>query len=123
MGAMLDPVVDRLLVLSGVIVCWKFELLPRWALAVLVARELVMLVLGRYALVRGVELRINWPGRLAVAPVMGALFFPMTGLGGLGEALVYLGLGLALVATALYVRDGGRALRTQHNGSSPSSSA
>ena len=36
MGALLDPVVDRLTILSGVVVCWHFELLPRWALAVLV---------------------------------------------------------------------------------------
>ena len=41
LGALLDPIVDRLLVLSGVVVCWHFELLPRWALAVLAARELV----------------------------------------------------------------------------------
>ena len=58
-------------VVSGVVVCWRFELLPRWALAVLAVRELVMLALGRYGLRHGVELRINWPGRLAVAPVMG----------------------------------------------------
>ena len=45
-GALLDPVVDRLLVVGGVVVCWHFELLPRWALAVLVARELFMLVRG-----------------------------------------------------------------------------
>ena len=32
LGALLDPLVDRLLVISGVIVCWKFDLLPRWAL-------------------------------------------------------------------------------------------
>ena len=47
LGALLDPVVDRLLVISGVVVCWHFELLPRWALAVLVARELLMLVARR----------------------------------------------------------------------------
>src|SRR5262245_54679119 len=35
MGALLDPVVDRLAVLAGAIVCWHFELLPRWAIAVL----------------------------------------------------------------------------------------
>jgi cardiolipin synthase len=68
-------------------------------------------VLGRYGLRRGVELRINWPGRLAVAPVMGGLFFPLCGLQTLGEVLLYSGLVLALVATALYVRDGRRALR------------
>jgi cardiolipin synthase (CMP-forming) len=117
LGALMDPVTDRLLVVSGVVVNWRFDLLPRPLLAVLVARELAMLALARYALARGVELRINWPGRLAVAPVMGALFFPMTGLGGLGEALLWIGLALALTATALYVRDGWWALR------SPSSSA
>ena len=36
LGALLDPLVDRLLVVSGVVVCWHFDLLPRWALAVLV---------------------------------------------------------------------------------------
>ncbi len=111
LGALMDPVTDRLLVVSGVVVCWDFELLPRWALAVLAAREVLMLVLGRYAQKRGVELRINWPGRLAVAPVMGGLFFPMTGLVKLGEVLLYVGLALALVATGLYIRDGARQLR------------
>jgi CDP-diacylglycerol--glycerol-3-phosphate 3-phosphatidyltransferase len=116
LGALMDPVTDRLLVVSGVIVCWHFELLPRWALAVLAGRELVMLVLGRYGQRRGVELRINWPGRLAVAPVMGGLFFPMVGLQTLGEVLLYVGLALALMATALYVRDGRRQLRAAAGG-------
>ena len=48
---------------------------------------------------------------------MGGLFFPMTGLGTLGEVLLYIGLALALLATALYVRDGRAAMQ----GSSPSS--
>lgn len=112
LGALMDPVTDRLLVISGVVVCWHFELLPRWALAVLVARELLMLVIARYGLRHGVDLRINWPGRLAVAPVMGGLFFPMCGLETLGELCLYLGLALALLATALYMRDGARALRS-----------
>ncbi len=113
LGALMDPVTDRLLILSGAVVCWRFDLLPRWALAVLAARELAMLALGRYAMSRGVELRINWPGRLAVAPVMGALFFAMAGLEGLGEVLLYLGMALALDATALYVRSGLHELRAR----------
>ncbi len=44
MGALLDPVVDRLLVICGVVVCWHFDLLPRWLLAILVAREVLMLL-------------------------------------------------------------------------------
>jgi cardiolipin synthase len=111
LGALMDPVTDRLLVVSGVVVCWRFDLLPRWALAILVARELLMVALGRYGLTRGVELRINWPGRVSVAPLMGALFFAMAGLGGLAEVLLYIGLALALVASALYVRSGRAQLR------------
>ncbi len=111
LGALMDPVTDRLLVVSGVVVCWHFQLLPRWAIAVLALRELAMLVLGRYGLTRGVELRINWPGRLAVAPVMGAFFFAMVGWRTFAEVLLYIGLALALVATGLYVRDGARQLR------------
>ena len=68
MGALLDPLVDRLLIIAGVIVCWKFELLPRWALAVLAARELFMLVLARYAMAqaRGSEDQLVRPlGRVA----------------------------------------------------------
>jgi len=111
LGALMDPVCDRLLVISGVVVCWRFDLLPRWALAVLVARELSMVALGRYGLRHGVELRINWPGRISVAPLMGALFFAMTGLSGFAEALLYTGLALALLASALYVRSGLAQLR------------
>jgi cardiolipin synthase (CMP-forming) len=110
LGALMDPVTDRLLVVAGVVVCWHFQLLPRWALAVLAARELAMLALGRYGLSRGVELRINWPGRLAVAPVMGSFFFAMVGLRTVGEVLLYVGLALALIATGLYVRSGAQAL-------------
>jgi cardiolipin synthase (CMP-forming) len=111
LGTLMDPVTDRLLVISAVVVCWHFALLPRWALAVLVARELAMLGLGRYGQTHGAELRINWPGRLSVAPVMGAFFFAMVGLEAFGAVLLYVGLALALLASALYVRDGRAQLR------------
>jgi cardiolipin synthase len=113
LGALMDPVTDRLLVVSGAVVCWRFDLLPRWALAVLAARELAMLALGRYGLRHGVDVRINWPGRLSVAPVMGAFFFAMAGLEGVGEVMLYVGLALVLAATALYVRTGLAALRAK----------
>jgi cardiolipin synthase len=111
LGALMDPVTDRLLVICGVLVTWHFQLLPRWALAVLAARELLMLAVGRYALAHGVELHINWPGRLAVAPVMGSFFFAMTGLRTFSEVLLYVGLALALTASVLYARTGLRQLR------------
>jgi cardiolipin synthase (CMP-forming) len=113
LGALLDPIVDRLLVISGMAVCWHFNLLPRWAIAVMVAREVLMLALSRYGLSRGVELKINWFGRLGVAPVLGAPLFAMVGLHALALVMLYVGMGLALTATALYLRDGVRATRNQ----------
>jgi phosphatidylglycerophosphate synthase len=111
LGTLMDPVTDRLLVVSGVVVTWHFHLLPRWALAVLAARELLMLVLGRHVLARGVELRINWPGRLGVGPVMSSFFFTMAGLEAVGEWMLYVGLAMALLATAMYARSSLRELR------------
>lgn len=110
LGALLDPIIDRLLVLSGVAVCWRFDLLPRWALALVIAREVFVLVLSRYGLRRGVELRINWFGRIGVAPTMGAPFFAMLGLHVVALVMLYWGLAMALAATILYVRAGRRQL-------------
>ena len=113
LGALLDPVVDRLLVVSGMVVCWHFQLLPRWAIAIVIARELGMLALSRYGLRHGVELKINWPGRLGVAPIMGAPFLAMLGLHTIALMLLYVGMALALTATALYVRRGIAEVRAQ----------
>lgn len=106
LGALLDPVVDRLLIISGVVVVYRFALLPRWALIVAVARELFMLAISQYGLSRGVELKINWFGRIGVAPMMAAPFFAMAGVHWLALIMLYAGLALALIATALYLRSG-----------------
>ncbi len=106
LGALLDPIVDRLLIVSGLLVAFDFALLPRWAIVVAVARELFMLALSRYGLSRGVELQINWPGRIGVAPTMAAPMFAMAGVHWLALIMLYAGLALALTATVLYVRRG-----------------
>ncbi len=106
LGAMLDPIIDRLLIVSGVVVAFDFSLLPRWALVLAVARELFMLALSQYGLSRGVDLKINWFGRVGVGPMMGAPLFAMAGVHWLALVMLYVGLALALTATALYVRRG-----------------
>jgi CDP-diacylglycerol--glycerol-3-phosphate 3-phosphatidyltransferase len=106
LGALLDPLIDRLLVLAGAIVCWHFELLPRWGLALLAAREVFMLGLVRWGMRHGADIKVNWFGRLGIWPVLGALFCAMAGLEALGEILLYIGLALVFAATATYVRDG-----------------
>jgi cardiolipin synthase len=108
LGALLDPVVDRLLIVSGMVVCWHFGLLPRWAIAIVIARELFMLVASRYGLSRGLDIEINWAGRLGVAPIAGAPFFAMAGLHWLALIMLYVGMALGLLSAALYVSRGRR---------------
>jgi cardiolipin synthase len=106
LGVLLDPLTDRLLVVSGVIVCWHYELLPRWALAVLAARELAMLLISLAATRRGFEIEVNMMGRWGVWPTMFSLFLAMVSVTWAADALLYLGLAMTLAATALYIRDG-----------------
>jgi cardiolipin synthase len=111
LGALLDPLTDRALVIAGVAVCWHFELLPRWALAILVAREVVMLVLTQFALRHGMDLNINMVGRWAVWPVMFAIFLALLVESWVADASLYLGVVLTLWATAIYLADGWRFLQ------------
>jgi CDP-diacylglycerol--glycerol-3-phosphate 3-phosphatidyltransferase len=111
LGALLDPLTDRLLVISGAIVAWEFELLPRWALLVLAAREALMLLLTQVALRRGLDLSVNMLGRWAVWPTMSALGVAMIMETWLSEVLLYIGLAMTLAATVQYLQDGLRALR------------
>lgn len=111
LGALMDPVIDRLTILSGAVICWDFDLLPRWALALLAVRELVTVWLAQYGLRHGVDLEINWLGRAAVFPVMSAIFFAMVFDSWWPSALLILGLVLAIIATALYYRMGRQAAR------------
>lgn len=113
MGALLDPLVDRLTVLAGAVVCWSFDLLPHWALLVLAAREVAMLFLAQYGLRHGVDIEINWPGRLSVFPIMAAIFFAMLFAGWVPPALLIVGVVLALLATVLYARTGVLAVRAK----------
>jgi CDP-diacylglycerol--glycerol-3-phosphate 3-phosphatidyltransferase len=106
LGALLDPLIDRMLVIAGIVVVWHFETLPRWALAILAVREIVQLVYGQWALRHGIDLKVNWPGRLGVWPAMSAIFAALVGLDALAEILLYLGIVLLVWATALYIREG-----------------
>jgi cardiolipin synthase (CMP-forming) len=105
LGALLDPIVDRALVLAGIIVVWNFETLPRWALALLALRELVQLAYGQWALRHGIDLKVNWPGRLGVWPTMSAIFAALVGWETAGELLLYAGIVLLWWATLLYIRE------------------
>ncbi len=111
LGYLMDPVIDRLAALSGAAVCWHFELLPRWALIVLLVREIVTVLLARAALRRGLELEISWLGRLATFGVFGGLFWTLVIDSWVTVALFLIGLGFGIYATTLYALAGRRAMR------------
>jgi phosphatidylglycerophosphate synthase len=104
LGSLLDPLVDRLTVIAGIVVAWKFELLPRWALGLAVAREIVTLVLSELALRQGIELEISWLGRIGVALTFGGLFLAMAFASWVPTAMFIAGVVVGIAATVLYVR-------------------
>jgi cardiolipin synthase (CMP-forming) len=111
MGALLDPLIDRLTILAGAVVCWSFESLPHWLLVVLALRELAMLFLAQYGLRHGVDIEVNWPGRISVFPIMGGIWLALFAPGWAATALVVWGTAMAILATVLYARSGVLAAR------------
>ena len=104
LGAVLDPVADRLMLSSVAVVLALREILPFWAVAILVGRDVLALV-GSLAF-RG-KIRVNKVGKAATAILMTSvaviMYRPGTPGEILGEVMFALGLGLSLVAGALYV--------------------
>ena len=74
-------------------------------------RELAMLCLGEYGLKHGVDIAINWPGRIGVFWIMAGLFFAMVFAGWVPVAFFFFGLAMALIATVHYARTGILAVR------------
>ena len=111
MGALMDPIIDRLTVISGCVVCWHFDLLPEWGLAIVMFREVATLIAAEVGLRRGVDVEINWLGRIAVFLVMSGIFWAFVLDSWVPEALFVTGLVLALAANLVYIREGLSRLR------------
>ena len=103
LGSMLDPVVDRLLVITGVVVCWQFDLLWRPLIVLVVVRELLMLAVGPFLLRRGARIEVNWWGRWGVWPVMGGIFLALCGLWTVASVMMAAGAALLYVASFMYL--------------------
>lgn len=106
MGALLDPIVDRLSAISGAAVCWHFDLLPHWAIIALVVREFSTLFLARFALRRGVDIEVSWIGRIGTLFVFGGIFWTMVFDWWGTEALFIAGVAIGIAATSAYAKAG-----------------
>jgi len=104
LGALLDPVSDRLVVVVAVAVLWRWSLLPRVGLALLALREAAILALGRYALAKGIEVGVSGLGRAALAVVGCSLLLGLLGQRTAGTAVLALGLLLSYASLAGYLQ-------------------
>jgi cardiolipin synthase len=96
----LDPLADRLLLSSVAAVLAVRGLLPILVVAMLVGRD--VLALAGSLMFRG-KIRVNKVGKAATAVLMASVVVIIYRPGVVGEIMFYSGLGLSLVAGALYV--------------------
>lgn len=100
LGAILDPVADRLMLSSVAVVLAVRGVLPVWVVAILLGRDL--LALCGSLVFRG-KIRVNKVGKAATAVLMVSVALVIYRPGIIGEVMFYSGLGLSLIAGVLYV--------------------
>lgn len=100
LGAILDPVADRLMLSSVAVVLAMRGFLPSAFVAILVGRDLLAL-LG--SLVFRGKIRVNKVGKAATAVLIASVAVVIYEPGIIGEMMFYSGLGLSLVAGFLYI--------------------
>jgi cardiolipin synthase (CMP-forming) len=99
LGRILDPLADRLMLSSVAVVLAIRGLLPAWAVAILVGRDLLTLV---GSLLLGSRIRVNRVGKAATALLMVAVALVVVSPGTIGEIVFYAGFGLSVVAGVMY---------------------
>ena len=113
LGALLDPIADKLLMLAalvtlGLVPLDRLHSLPVWFTATIISRD--ALLLGGYFIVRHflqqVEIRPHWTGKISTFFVFLAIAAVLLQLGPAIFWLCLLGAGFALVGTVIYVRQG-----------------
>ena len=110
LGQLLDPAVDTLLMISGVVGTWAYCGLPTWVMVVVFARELFLLLGGTWLLkVKHIRIPVIYPGKVATA----LLFFGMCllFLNEVGLWFVYAGVALQIAVTIYYVKEAILALK------------
>src|SRR5215218_9928397 len=108
LGQILDPVADRLMLSSVAVVLAVRGILPVWAVAILVGRDLLTLI---GSMVVGSKVRVNRVGKAATAVLMGAIALVVLIPGTVvGEIMFYAGFGLTIVAGLMYLRSVRRVL-------------
>jgi CDP-diacylglycerol--glycerol-3-phosphate 3-phosphatidyltransferase len=112
-GKIADPLADRLMIDAAVILLVAYGRLPWVALAVILARDGLLLVGWQVLAPRGIELDVNVLGKAATWLLYAGVAFRIVTHDHTSWPLwlFWIGLGTAVAAGVLYVRDAWRELR------------
>jgi CDP-diacylglycerol--glycerol-3-phosphate 3-phosphatidyltransferase len=112
-GKIADPLADRLMIDAAVILLVAYGRLPWAGLAIIAARDLLLLVGWRVLAPRGVDLDVNLLGKAATWVLYTAIGFRIALADGTAWPLwlFWIGVAAALAATMFYVRDAWREVR------------
>jgi CDP-diacylglycerol--glycerol-3-phosphate 3-phosphatidyltransferase len=111
-GKIADPLADRLMIDAAVILLVVYGRLPWEGLVIVAARDLLLLTGWRVLAPRGVELDVNLLGKGATWVLYAAIGFRIVTHDATAWPLwlFWIGLGAAVAAAMLYVRDARRVL-------------
>ncbi|HEY5057786.1 MAG TPA: CDP-alcohol phosphatidyltransferase family protein [Gaiellaceae bacterium] len=120
-GKIADPLADRLMIDAAVILLVVYGRLPWAGLVVIAGRDLLLLVGWRTLAPRGIDLDVNLLGKGATWILYAAIAFRIVTHDATSWPLwlFWAGLGGALAATLVYMRDALRALRVAGPGREP----
>jgi CDP-diacylglycerol--glycerol-3-phosphate 3-phosphatidyltransferase len=112
-GKIADPLADRLMIDAAVILLVVYDRLPWEALAIVAARDLLLLAGWRVLAPRGVDLDVNVVGKAATWILYASVGFRIVTHDATSWPLwlFWIGLGGAVAAAMLYVYDAGKVLR------------
>jgi len=104
-GTVADPLADRLMIDTAVILLWYYDRLPWPALVLVLARDVVLVAGYKLVMPRGYELSVSFLGKAATWILYAALALMLVTSEGsdLPYVLFWLGLVLAMIAGAVYV--------------------
>src|SRR5215204_1135483 len=112
-GKVADPLADRLMIDAAVLLLWLEGRLPLVALAVILARDVLLVGGYKFVVPRGYDFEVNRLGKLATWVLYASLGFTMVTHDGTDWPLwlFWTGLGLAVLAAAQYVLKARREVR------------
>ena len=112
-GQIADPLADRLMIDAAVILLAYYDRLPWLGLAVIIGRDVMLLVGSRLLAPRGIEIEVNTVGKAATWVLYAAIAFRIV----THESttwplyLFWVGIALAVLAGVFYVRTARKEMR------------